>query len=197
MNLSEYQAKARETAIYTEVKENIYPTQSSNIIYPALGLVGECGEVAEKIKKLIRDDKGIMSPDREIAIAKELGDCCWYLANICCDTNLDLKMIHDMRGSSIQQRTRQFDYYQLILCMNRHTTGVVTALEHLYYDSKGNLSAMSKYTEIPQHMSHILACIEEFARRLNLTLENIYTANLEKLAGRKNRGTLRGDGDNR
>lgn len=199
MNLTEYQAKARTTAIYTEVenRESIYPTRSSKVIYPALGLIGECGEVAEKIKKLIRDDNWIMTDKRATAIIKELGDCCWYLANICCDTDLDLTMIYDMRGSSVQQRTRQFDYYQLVLYMNHHATSVATALERLYYDANGDARAMSEYTEIPQHMSHVLACVEEIAHRLNVTLEYVYTANLENLAGRKNRGTLTGDGDDR
>ncbi len=191
MNLSEYQAKARETA-YTYLQ-----VENSQIIYPALGLVGECGEVAEKVKKLIRDSNNVMTDKRAAAITKELGDCCWYLANICCDTKLDLEMIYDMRGSSIQHKTRQLDYYQLAIHMNRHAMGIATALERLYYESKCNLGMMSKYTEIPQHMSNVLACIEEFARRLGATLEDVYVANIENLAGRKQRGTLHGDGDDR
>ncbi len=190
MNLTEYQAKARATAIYLTV-------ENSKIIYPALGLIGECGEVAEKVKKLIRDNNNIMTDKRATAILKELGDCCWYLANICCDTKLDLGMIYDMRGASTQQRVRQFDYYQLVLYMNRYATGIATTLERLYYDAKGDLASMSDYTEAPQHMSHVLACIAEFARRLDKTLEDVYTANIENLAGRKVRETLHGDGDNR
>ena len=76
MNLCEYQTIARSTAIYLRIED-------SRMLYPALGIVGECGEVAEKIKKLIRDDAGSMTPERSKAINKELGDCCWYLANIC------------------------------------------------------------------------------------------------------------------
>ncbi len=190
MNLTEYQAKARATAIYLT-------TENSKIIYPAMGLVGECGEVAEKVKKLIRDSNNVMTDKRAAAITKELGDCCWYLANICCDTKLDLEMIYDMRGSSTQQRVRQLDYYQLVLYMNRHAISIATALERLYYDAKGDLAFISEYTEIPQHMSHVITCIEEFARRLDTTLEDVYTANLDNLAGRKERGTLHGEGDDR
>ena len=51
MDFKTYQKKARETAQY--------PDLGSNNIYPTLGLVGEAGEVAEKVKKVIRDKNGI------------------------------------------------------------------------------------------------------------------------------------------
>ncbi len=51
MDFKTYQKKARETAQY--------PNLGSNNIYPTLGLVGESGEVAEKVKKVIRDKNGI------------------------------------------------------------------------------------------------------------------------------------------
>ena len=46
--------------------------------YAALGLAGEAGEYAEKVKKLIRDDKGVLTPERGGAMRKELGDTEWY-----------------------------------------------------------------------------------------------------------------------
>ncbi len=53
MNFNDYQKEARKTAIY--------PKLGSNIVYPTLGLCGESGEIAEKVKKIMRDDKGIIS----------------------------------------------------------------------------------------------------------------------------------------
>jgi len=53
MTFKDYQQTSRSTAIY--------PDKDNNYIYPVLGLVGEAGEVAEKIKKVIRDDNGIIS----------------------------------------------------------------------------------------------------------------------------------------
>ena len=75
MDFKTYQKKARLTAQY--------PNLGSNNIYPTLGLVGETGEVAEKVKKVIRDKKGIFDEESKKAIKKELGDVLWYLSNLC------------------------------------------------------------------------------------------------------------------
>ena len=53
MRFSEYQARSRATAVY--------PDAGNNIVYPALGLCGEAGETAEKVKKAIRDDGGTLT----------------------------------------------------------------------------------------------------------------------------------------
>ena len=81
MDFNTYQKKSRLTAQY--------PDLDSNYIYPTLGLVGEAGEVAEKIKKVIRDKNGIFDKDSKLALKKELGDVLWYLSNLC--TEFDFK----------------------------------------------------------------------------------------------------------
>lgn len=77
MSLNDYQALASKTAIY--------PMQHQ-ILYPALGLAGEAGEVANKVKKMIRDGKF----DRA-GIAAELGDVLWYVSALARDLNLDMQ----------------------------------------------------------------------------------------------------------
>ena len=69
-----YQRSAATTAIYTD-----------KVVYPALGLVGEAGEVANKVKKIIRDGKM-----DKAALAAEIGDCLWYIAALCRDLNVDM-----------------------------------------------------------------------------------------------------------
>lgn len=81
MELSEYQRLSRRTAEYP---------REHWLTYPALGLAGEAGEVADHAKKTIRDDDGIVSEDRRSAMAKELGDVLWYVAQLASELELDL-----------------------------------------------------------------------------------------------------------
>jgi NTP pyrophosphatase (non-canonical NTP hydrolase) len=90
MNFDEYQAESRKTAIYPDI--------GSNLQYPALGLCGECGEIAEKIKKIMRDKAGVVTLDDREGIRQELGDVLWYVAALC--SELDLKM-GDVAGFNI------------------------------------------------------------------------------------------------
>ncbi|PIP28639.1 MAG: hypothetical protein COX29_00140 [Candidatus Moranbacteria bacterium CG23_combo_of_CG06-09_8_20_14_all_35_22] len=82
MNFEEYQKKSRKTAIY--------PNAGENFVYPTLGLSGEAGEVAEKIKKVIRDKNGVMDDESREMIEKELGDVMWYTAQLATELNLSL-----------------------------------------------------------------------------------------------------------
>jgi NTP pyrophosphatase (non-canonical NTP hydrolase) len=96
MQANEYQTGALQTAIY--------PNMGSNFIYPALGLVGEAGEVAEKVKKIIRDGDGILTdPDRE-KIAKELSDVCWYVAVLAYELDYNLEEILQMNLDKLRSR---------------------------------------------------------------------------------------------
>ena len=91
MRFNEYQEEASKTAIYPE---------QYKIVYPALGLAGEAGEVAEKVKKHIRD--GVLNVED---LKKELGDVLWYLAAITSDLGLSLD---DVAESNLQKlRSRQ------------------------------------------------------------------------------------------
>jgi NTP pyrophosphatase (non-canonical NTP hydrolase) len=97
MRLSDYQRDSRATAVY--------PDAGSNLVYPTLGLAGEAGEVAEKVKKLIRDDGGVLSDERRSALEKELGDVLWYVAQVATECGLDLDAI--AQGNLDKLRSRQ------------------------------------------------------------------------------------------
>jgi len=79
MNFNEYQKLAAKTAIYSSTHQ---------VLYPALGLAGEAGEVANKVKKMIRDGNF----DRE-GVAAELGDVLWYIAALARDLNVDMQQL--------------------------------------------------------------------------------------------------------
>lgn len=84
MDFNHYQEKAAETAIYP---------QTYAVTYPALGLAGEAGEVAEKVKKILRDKNGQPTPEDRDQIKKELGDVLWYIAALARDFELSMNDI--------------------------------------------------------------------------------------------------------
>ncbi len=86
MGMNEYQRLAEVTVVYPD---------KLKVIYPTIGLCGETGEVAEKVKKWLRDDGGVseMSAERKELLKKELGDVMWYLAVLAKDLGLSLDEI--------------------------------------------------------------------------------------------------------
>lgn len=90
MTFDDYQAAAKKTAIYPE---------QYKVIYPALGLAGESGEVAEKVKKWIRDGK--LDPE---AVKKELGDVLWYVAAVASDLGLTLSDVAQTNVQKLESR---------------------------------------------------------------------------------------------
>jgi len=99
MNFEEYQKKSRKTAIY--------PNKGNNFIYPVLGLVGESGEVAEKIKKVIRDYNGVLNKKQRQEIKKELGDVLWYIAQIATELGLSLDEIAVFNIKKLESRKKR------------------------------------------------------------------------------------------
>jgi NTP pyrophosphatase (non-canonical NTP hydrolase) len=99
MRFSDYQALSRRTATY--------PGAGENIVYPTLGLAGEAGEVAEKVKKMLRDDGGTLGEERREALAAELGDVLWYVAQVATEAGLDLEEIAQANLDKLLSRRRR------------------------------------------------------------------------------------------
>lgn len=95
MTLNEYQLKAIETAIYP---------RKYSIIYPALGLCGESGEVSDKVKKVLRDNKCNFTEEKKNEIAKELGDVMWYIAALSKDLGFTLEEICKINIDKLHSR---------------------------------------------------------------------------------------------
>ena len=77
MTFDEYQKLAKKT--------NLTPGDGSRVLSisfmdKVLGLVGESGEIAEKVKKILRDKEGRLSQADKQELVKELGDVLWYVA---------------------------------------------------------------------------------------------------------------------
>ncbi len=97
-SFNDYQAQAVYTAIYPD---------HWAIIYPTLGLTGEAGEVAEKVKKAVRGDIEFTDEAQEqhrLAVAKELGDVLWYVANLASDLGYSLQDVAEMSLAKLEDR---------------------------------------------------------------------------------------------
>lgn len=95
MTLNEYQQAALATAQYGE---------GSRIIYPTLGLTGESGEVADKVKKVLRDNGGIFTDEKKLEIFIESMDCLWYIAALANDLGYTLEEGAKMNIEKLQSR---------------------------------------------------------------------------------------------
>jgi NTP pyrophosphatase (non-canonical NTP hydrolase) len=98
VEFSDYQRLSRRTAEYP---------REAWLAYPALGLAGEAGEVAEHAKKTIRDDDGTVNAERRVAMAKELGDVLWYVAQLASELELDLDEVAEENLQKLLSRQRR------------------------------------------------------------------------------------------
>ena len=99
MQLNEYQDKARVYAIYPE---------DYRITYPALGLVGEAGEIANKVKKIMRGDvKPEDMEQKKLEVASEIGDVLWYCAALAQDIGISLSVIATQNLDKLEGRKQR------------------------------------------------------------------------------------------
>ena len=96
MDFKTYQEKSRKTAIY--------PDAGSTIIYPTLGLAAEAGEVANKVKKVLRDNNGVVSDEAREQILDELGDVLWYIAQLSTELKTDLSVVAEKNIEKLYSR---------------------------------------------------------------------------------------------
>ena len=175
MLLNEYQTGAVSTAIY-----------HGKLVYPALGLCGELGELLEAA------EDGTGSRDR---IMKEIGDVLWYAANVAADI--------DMRLSDIMGRDYFIDedsmYIEDVVVELPVWTGKVAEnAKKVLRDSNGVVTP-DRAAKISEALKNIIILLEGLcgACCFGFTLEECAQLNYEKLTSRQERGVLRGDGDNR
>src|ERR1700686_5131663 len=82
----------------------IYPNVGDNILYPVLGVCGEAGELAEKLKKCLRDKDGQVLGEDHRLIVKEVGDVLWYLAAVCRELGVSLEHAARMNLEKVDGR---------------------------------------------------------------------------------------------
>ena len=183
MNARDYSALAVTTAIY--------PNNGKNIIYPVFGLIGETGELLEKVEKIkVFNDSDITE------IGKEIGDIFWYVNAICMELSADFGEIIDEANFIKDKTILNYDAKGLVVNCLIKTSKISEKTKKIIRDNGGKIDDKYKQYVIGQLLnivSDLLFVIEE----LHLTLNDVLRWNIEKLFSRKERGKLGGSGDNR
>ncbi len=98
-DFDEYQKRCKKTAVYPKI--------GKNFTYPTIGLMGEAGEVSNKIKKLIRDDRSKITPLRRDELKAEIGDLMWYTAQLSTELGLKLSDIAKYNLEKLAKRQKE------------------------------------------------------------------------------------------
>lgn len=177
MNFKEYQLESRKTASY--------PGMDKLMDYPLMGLMGEFGELCEKFKKTLRDNKGEMSADRVDGVVKEMGDLLWYLFQIYTELKIDFQ--DNFEVMAIDERCLKSTTC-LLASMNCCISDIMV------YSLSGNRVLLSLLAD-PSNT--IITCLNHICKLCNTTIEEVMDKNIEKLTSRVERAVIRGEGDNR
>lgn len=87
MNFLDYQHATARTAVYPR------NTPVEALSYVALGLAGEAGEIANKVKKILRDSDGKITLGHKNELCAELGDVFWYLSQLATEIGFNLEAV--------------------------------------------------------------------------------------------------------
>lgn len=96
-SLAAYQEWTDSTAVYPHAGSG----NIEELMYAALGLTGEAGEVSNKIKKLFRDGD---SAEKRAELAKEIGDVMWYVARLARVLDINLEDVLAANQAKLESR---------------------------------------------------------------------------------------------
>lgn len=103
MDLDKYQKRAAKYDLF----ETTVDLKSPGFLEKILGLAGEAGETADKVKKILRDKGGYASEEDRIELIKELGDVLWYVANVARYLDVDLSDIAKSNIEKLESRRKR------------------------------------------------------------------------------------------
>ena len=95
LTFTNYQVKAAATAIYPD---------NMKVLYPAMGLPSEVGEFLNKLKKVYRDNGGVITEDTRSWLEDEMGDVMWYIAQLCNDLDISMEFAAMQNLSKLSDR---------------------------------------------------------------------------------------------
>lgn len=173
MKLDEYQEKAVGLAFYP-----------GGFAYPVLGLCGEAGELTVACK----------STDNE-PIHKEIGDVLWYVANVANNADLKLSEVCNRKTFRFTLPCWQWTGES---CQELYIAAGIVAenVKKAIRDNGGELTDVRR-NAIRVALKQVVIALANIANKTNSSLEACAKMNIEKLVSRKERGTQKGDGDDR
>lgn len=180
-SFDEYLIATSETAIYPDGEEGV--------TYLIMGIVGESGEVCNKLKKALRGDYKLTAQKKK-EIGKELGDICWYLFQL---LKRYRRKPSDFIPDSIEiyeSRHKNLD----IKYINRNS--VLLAHMCSSFGERYFVSVVRAGT-VKEFFCMVLNTLSVMANQLDINLIDVLNNNINKLSVRKKEGVLQGDGDNR
>lgn len=180
MKAGEYQRAARSTAIYPA---------GAGVFYPALGLAGEAGEIANKVKKIIRGD--VTFEQRRDELRAELGDVMWYVAGTASDLGMELKALANDAADNGKQLTG--DLYSTVLKLNAFAGRVADVSEEIRTQGL----TFIRRAAIESALVFVLRACARLAAILGVELADVCRENAEKVLKRQAGGVIKGDGDKR
>lgn len=184
MNLNDYQARALNLAVFgTEI----------DWFYPFLKLCGEVSELLEKIEEIYVSQGGRHSEIDRLEIAKELGDCLWYVTYIGRKVGLPLQHIA-VAVETLNLLKNRFEISGMRLAI---TSGqMAERMGKVFRDKKGNPEAVD-LSVIRAKLVEVFYWFQVIAKDYGFTIADIARINIEKLESRDRRNVLHGEGDNR
>ena len=103
MDLDKYQKRAAKYDLF----ETTMDLKSPGFLEKILGLAGEAGEAADKVKKILRDKGGYASGEDRVELVKELGDVLWYVANVARYLDVDLSEVAKGNIDKLESRRKR------------------------------------------------------------------------------------------
>lgn len=166
--LDEYQTLADETAVYPD---------QYKIAYPALGVVEE----AREFLNAVFDQQG----RDEVAVLKEAGDVFWYCSALALDLGYTLSECFEIQSPKVRQPG---EFLGLVSELAGHSKKIL----------RGDDNRAAKGERVAAIISQVLEYVVEFIPGHQCDAYNLVCdTNIAKLFDRKERGVLKGSGDNR
>lgn len=186
-----YEALAAHLELTAETAA--YPPEYK-LTYPVAGLVGESGEIVDKVKKILR--RGVfkredMTPEDILGLQLELGDVCWYAARCIFDTGMDPKV----HGSFMTQADMHNDMFGVLFQAYRISNTANDAAEAVMVCFDNDIRGAN--SSVFYASMKVLRLVGGMAEILGTDLQTILDMNRQKLLDRRARNVIIGEGDSR